>query len=148
MSDTHRFGLYRPDENPPGDQVTPRDEVAASLMGGVGLPRCSLPRTAVFLLHRIPPRPTCFILVIQRAARPHYVGHPCGMLREGERRRAGFSALGRPPTGTFGEMGDSRSGMLLRPIAPPKWLFRSFGFCSFRERVSSLQPALTQTVWR
>src|SRR6266508_5244604 len=34
VNDTHRFGLFVPDEDPPGNQVTPRVEVAPSLMGG------------------------------------------------------------------------------------------------------------------
>jgi len=54
--------------------------------------------------------------------------------------QAGFSALRRPPTGTFGEMGDSRRGMLLRPITPPNWLFRGFGLAPFCGPVSSHQP--------
>ena len=49
VSDTHRFGLWHasqfaiPDEDPPGNQVTPRVEVAPSLMGGNGWPKCSHP---------------------------------------------------------------------------------------------------------
>ena len=33
------------------------------------------------------------------------------------------------------EMGDGRSGLLPRPIAPLKWLFRGFGVGPFRGRV-------------
>ena len=38
VSGTYRFGISVPDEDPPGNQVTPRVEVAPSLMGGDGLP--------------------------------------------------------------------------------------------------------------
>jgi hypothetical protein len=31
-------------------------------------------------------------------------------------------------------------------FAPPNWLFRGFGFCPFRGRVSSLQPPVTRAV--
>jgi len=36
-SDTHRFGLCVPDEDPPGDQVTTRVENAASLSWAVSV---------------------------------------------------------------------------------------------------------------
>jgi hypothetical protein len=31
-------------------------------------------------------------------------------------------------------------------FTPPNWYFRGFGFCPFRERVSSRQPPVTRAV--
>jgi len=97
MSDTHRFGLYVPDEDPPGDQVTTRVENVTSLSWAVSVyPDAPAPdgipgdASNCFTGYH-PPRPTCFILVTKRAPRPTtwvapYATHP-GMLREGETAR-------------------------------------------------------------
>jgi hypothetical protein len=39
-------------------------------------------------------------------------------------------------------LGDVRL-KLTRPIAPPNWLYRGFGFVPFRGRVSSRQPPVS-----
>jgi len=73
MSDTHRFGLYVPDEDPPGDQVTTRVENVTSLSWAVSVyPDAPAPdgipgdASNCFTGYH-PPRPTCFILVTKRA---------------------------------------------------------------------------------
>jgi hypothetical protein len=74
VRDTHRFGISVPDEDPPGNQVTPRVEVTASLIACSSLPACSHPGASPVSWSRqglplcgVRHAPSCYILVTQRA---------------------------------------------------------------------------------
>jgi len=71
VSDTHRFGILVPDEDPPGNQVTPRVENATSLSWAATV--CPDAHTPEHPGEIVSPRilrhaPSCYILVTQRAA--------------------------------------------------------------------------------
>ena len=100
VSDTHRFGFFVPDEDPPGNQVTTRVEKCLfSLIAGNGLPTCSHPGSIpgeVVSPSILRHAPSCDILVTMRASDMGYAPRFLGIfLAAAQSRFEGESTL--PP---------------------------------------------------